>query len=386
MIEPRTIAGLNAQLAAGTAQVRTATEYKTLVQSQGLAYAAAHTHIVTAGTFEPMESCGAFVNLGHTDPPIRLQECRLQGVPVNTGLGAVDIYIGATQEAPATDAEAIPPTGAQVIADLIAGHSLPLIATGRPNDLYPRADWETTIAKDTVNQFYLWHPRGLYQNFIVGVNSSEQVLHTYLGPLLPRLGNAVYGNPGAIAPLWNDPQLRAIGIGTRIFLGGGIGYIAWEGTQHFPLQKRLANQTPVGPAATLALMGDAKTMGPEWVRPCYFRQYGPALAVGVAVPIPLLDADLATRAAVSDADIVAPIVDFSIPRRVRPSFGTVSYAQLRSGKLEIQGKTVRTAPLASRHLAEQAAHTLKQWLLEGQFTLTEPVTPLPGDRPLLSQG
>ncbi|NJK59836.1 MAG: hypothetical protein HC918_05705 [Oscillatoriales cyanobacterium SM2_1_8] len=385
MIDPRTIAGINAQLTAGTAQVRTASEYKTLVQSQGLAYAAANTHVVTAGTFEPMESCGAFLNLGHTDPPIRLQECRIHGVPVNTGLGAVDVYIGATHEAPATDPESIPVTGAQVIADLIAGQSLPLVATGRPNDLYPRPDWETTIAKDTVNQFYLWHPRGIYQNFIVGVNSSEQVLHTYLGPLLPRLGNAVYGNPGAIAPLWNDPQLRTIGIGTRIFMGGGVGYIAWEGTQHFPLQKRLPNDTPIGPAATLALIGDAKTMTPEWVHPCYFRQYGPALSVGIAVPIPLLDGDLATRAAVADREIVAPIVDFSIPRRVRPSFGTATYAQLRSGKLEIQGKTVRTAPLASPHRAEQAAQTLKQWLLAGTFALTEPVAPLPGDRPLLSQ-
>ncbi|MFM7713526.1 MAG: homocysteine biosynthesis protein, partial [Microcystis sp.] len=101
----------------------------------------------------------------------------------------------------------------------------------------------------------------------------ERTLYTYLGPLQPRLGNAVYSNPGAISPLLNDPDLEAIGIGTRLFLGGGIGYIAWEGTQHFPLQKRLQNRTPIGPASTLALIGDAKQMNARWVRGCYFKNY-----------------------------------------------------------------------------------------------------------------
>jgi L-aspartate semialdehyde sulfurtransferase len=71
------------------------------------------------------------------------------------------------------------------------------------------------------------------------------------------------------------------------------------------------------------------------------------LMLGVGVPIPVLNADIVAHCAVLDKDIVAPIVDFSIPRRVRPTFGLVSYAQLKSGKIKIEGKTVRVAPLAS---------------------------------------
>ncbi len=199
------------------------------------------------------------------------------------------------------------------------------------------------------------------------------------------MGNAVYSNPGAISPLLNDPDLQLIGIGTRIFLGGGIGYVAWEGTQHFPLQKRLPNRTPVGPAATLALIGDAKQMNSRWVRGCYFKSYGPSLMLGVGIPLPVLHETVVANCAVQDQDLVAPVVDFSIPRRTRPTFGQVSYAQLKSGRIAIDGRQVRVAPLASLFLSRQVALELKQWLLEGTFTLTQSVAPIPMGRSFLPQ-
>ncbi|TVQ59573.1 MAG: hypothetical protein EA366_04730, partial [Spirulina sp. DLM2.Bin59] len=268
---------------------------------------------------------------------------------------------------------------------LFAGVAVTFRATGQVTDCYPRASWETTIRADTINQFYLFNPRNLYQNFIVGVNGSDRPLHTYLGVLQPGLGNAVYSNPGALSPLLNDPDLTGVGVGTKIFLGGGVGYVAWEGTQHFPLQKRLSNRTPIGPAATVALIGDAKQMSPDWVRGCYFKHYGPSIMLGVGVPLAVLDEAVVARCAVQDGEIVAPVMDFSIPRRVRPTFGLVSYGQLKSGRITIEGQSVRTAPLASLYRSQQVADCLKAWILAGEFTLTEAVAPLPSDRPFLSQ-
>ncbi len=378
---PQTIAEINAKIRAGKAKVLTASEVKRRIAEVGIAKLVGEVDVITTGTFEVVESAGAVINLGHTDPPIRLRSCWLGGVMAYCGFGAVDLYLGATQEAEQGEERG----GGHVIADLIAGKAVSLRAIAQPNDCYPRSNYETTITKDSINQFYLFNPRSLYQNFIVGVNSGEDILYTYLGPLQPRLGNAVYANPGAIAPLWNDPELQVLGIGSRVWLGGGIGYIAWEGTQHFPLQKRLENGTPIGPGATLALIGDAKTMDSRWVRGCYLRNYGPALMLGVGVPIPVLDETVLLKAGVRDQDIVAPVVDFSIPRRVRPTFGTVSYAQLKSGKITIDGKVVRTAPLASIYLAEQIARLLRDSILAGSFTLTEPVAPLPSDRTFIAQ-
>lgn len=391
----RTIAEINHKISRRIAVVLTVEELKARVAAVGVTQAAKEVDVITTGTFEPMESSGAIINLGHTDPPIKIRRCWLDGVPAYSGFGAVDLYLGATGGAEPQDGEETRDTprglaqsvrgGGHVISDLIAGKPVQVRAIGQVTDCYPRTSFETTITKNTINQFYLFNPRNIYQNFIVGVNGGDRPLFTYLGPLQPRLSNAVYSNPGAISPLLNDPDLQLIGIGTRIFLGGGIGYVAWEGTQHFPLQKRLPNRTPIGPAATLALIGDAKQMDARWVRGCYFKSYGPSLMLGVGVPLPVLNEEVVALCAVQDKDLVAPIVDFSIPRRVRPTFGLVTYAQLKSGRITIEGKPIRVAPLASMFLSRQVALQLKQWIEAGTFTLTEPVAPIPMERSFLPQ-
>lgn len=382
----RTIAEINEKISRKRAVVLTAEELKTRVAEVGVTKVTKEVDVITTGTFEPMESSGAIINLGHTDPPIKIRRCWLDGVPVYSGFGAVDLYLGASSAVEVMEGEEVRERGGgHVIEDLIAGKPVHVRAQGQVTDCYPRATFETTITRDTINQFYLFNPRNLYQNFIVGVNGGDRPLFTYLGPLQPRLSNAVYSNPGAISPLFNDPDLQLVGIGTRIFLGGGIGYVAWEGTQHFPLQKRLPNRTPIGPAATLALIGDAKQMDTRWVRGCYFKHYGPSLMLGVGVPFPVLNEEVVAKCAVSDKDLVAPIVDFSIPRRVRPTFGLVSYAQLKTGRIIIEGKTVRVAPVVSILFSRQVAQELKQWIQAGTFTLTEPVAQIPMERSFLPQ-
>ncbi|MEL6938247.1 MAG: homocysteine biosynthesis protein [Cyanobacteria bacterium J06598_1] len=390
----RTIAEINDKIRRGKAIAWTITEAKAHIDELGITAAAKAVDVVTTGAFEPMEGSGAILNLGHTDPPIKIVECHLDGVLAYSGFGAVDLYLGAGQmvtprressTSSGREGETEERGGGHVIADLVADRPVTLSAIGQGTDCYPRTSLETTITRDRINQFYLFNPRNLYQNFIVAVNGGDRPLYTYLGPLQPRLGNAVYANTGALSPFLNDPELQTIGIGTRILLGGGEGYIAWEGTQHFPLQRRLPNQAPVGPAATVALIGDAKRMDAHWVRGCYFRGYGPSMMLGVGVPIPILNEGVLANCAVKDTELVAPVVDFSIPRRVRPTFGLVSYAQLKSGKIVLEGKPVRTAPLASLYLSSQVALDLKQRIESGEFELTEAIAPLPTDTQLMPQ-
>ena len=390
----RTIDEINDKIEKSKAVVWTIGETKAKISKLGIDKVFQQVDVITTGTFEPMESSGAIINLGHTDPPIKIRQCWLDGIAAYAGFGAVDLYLGATATTDYNLNETDPDLregiswekgGGHVIEDLIAGKSIQLKAIGQKTDCYPRATWDNTITKNSINQFYLFNPRNLYQNFIVGVNGGDRTLYTYLGPLQPQLGNAVYSNPGAISPLLNDPDLNLVGIGSKIFLGGGIGYIAWEGTQHFPLQKRLPNNTPIGPAARVALIGDAKQMNPNWVRGCYFKNYGSSLMLGVGVALPVLTEKVIENCAAGDRDIVAPVIDFSIPRRVRPTFGLVSYGQLQTGKVTIDGKSVRVAPLASKRRSLQVAEELKQWIETGKFTLTKPVASLPSDRTFIAQ-
>jgi len=390
----RTIAEINDKINTGKITVWTVAQLKEKLKEITVKEAFKQVDVICTGTFEPMESSGLMINLGHTDPPIKIRQCWLDGVPAYAGFGAVDLYLGATMMVDSGDVPEIENRqnfsylergGGHVIEDLIRGKNLQLKALGQVTDCYPRSSFETTINKETINQCYLYNPRNLYQNFIVGVNGGDRLLYTYLGPLQPRLGNAVYSNTGAISPLFNDPDLDLIGIGTKIFLGGTIGYIAFEGTQHFPLQKRLPNRTPIGPAATLALIGDAKKMDPYWVRGCYFKNYGSSLMLGVGIPLPVINQEVIIKCSIQDKDIVAPVMDFSIPRRIRPTFGLVSYAQLKTGKMTLEGKTVRVAPLASFKRSLEVAELLKQWIENKQFTLSEYVAKIPNDRSFLPQ-
>jgi len=94
----KTIAEINQKIKAGQAVVVNAEEIIDIVKQKGVKKAAQEVDVVTTGTFGPMCSSGAYFNIGHTQPRIKLGGGRvhLNDVPVYTGLAALDVYIGAT--------------------------------------------------------------------------------------------------------------------------------------------------------------------------------------------------------------------------------------------------------------------------------------------------
>ncbi|MHA2042746.1 MAG: homocysteine biosynthesis protein, partial [Candidatus Thorarchaeota archaeon] len=204
----------------------------------------------------------------------------------------------------------------------------------------------------------------------VATNSSQKTIYTYMGKLLPDFGNATYSGAGELSPIRNDPQFRTIGVGTRIFLGGAEGYITGSGTQHSP-------DTGQG---TLRVEGDLKQMSSDFIKGCTLTRYGVSLYVGLGVPIPVLNEEVAKSAGVPDQEIVTKVIDYSVSSRARPSLGKVSYTDLKSGSIEIDGREVRTAPISSFKVAETVANELKQRIASGRFFLASP------DRLLSSSG
>lgn len=366
----KTYEEINEKIRKGEAVVVTAEEIIDIVKDEGVAAAARKVDVITTGTFGPMCSTGAFINFGHSDPPIKMTKVWLNDVPAYAGVAAVDAYIGVTEP---SESRGLAYGGAHLIEDLIAGKSVKLRAASYGTDCYPRTDLTTYINKESINEAYLFNPRNAYQNYAVAVNSSARTLYTYMGTLLPRFGNATYCSASQLSPLINDPFYRTIGIGTRIFLGGASGYVAWQGTQFNPGQPRTENGVPVSPAGTLALIGDLKKMSTDFIRAATFHKYGTTMFVGVGIPIPVLDEDIIQKASVSDKDIYATIIDYSVKQRSKPNFGRVSYADLRSGKIEINGKQARTAPISSHSKAREIAASLKQWIKDGKFYLQKPI-------------
>jgi uncharacterized protein (DUF39 family) len=367
--------------------VVTAEEILDVVKEKGVQKAAREVDVVTTGTFGPMCSSGAYLNVGHTKPRIKLGGGRvyLNDVPAYAGFAAVDILIGCTALPDDDPRNRVHPGeflygGGHVIEELVAGKDIRLVVTAYGTDCYPKKKLETLINLQGLNEAVLFNPRNAYQNYNVAVNLSPKTIYTYMGVLKPNLGNANYCSAGQLSPLLNDPLYKTIGIGTRIFLGGGMGYVAWQGTQHNPGVPRTENGVPRKPAGTLAVIGDLKQMKPQWLRGISMQGYGSTLAVGIGIPIPVLSEEILRYTAVTDADILAPIVDYSeaYPQRKPDTLGEVSYAQLKSGKIEVRGKQVPTSSLSSYPKAVEIAQTLKKWIQRGEFTLTEAVAPLPG--------
>ncbi|MFC1579704.1 homocysteine biosynthesis protein [Thermodesulfobacteriota bacterium] len=382
----KTIAEINRKIKQGKAVVVTAEEMTGIVQQKGAEKAAQEIDVVTTGTFSPMCSSGAFINFGHSKPTIKASKVWLNDVPAYAGIAAVDIYIGATEPTEDDPLNQVYPGqfkygGGHVIQDLVAGKRVRLKATAYGTDCYPNKELDKKVTLKDLPYAMLLNPRNGYQNYNCAVNLSDKTVYTYMGVLKPRGGNANYATSGQLSPLLNDPYYQTIGLGTRIFLGGTQGYVIGPGTQHNPKAKRGKNGVPLTPAGTLMVSGDLKEMDQRWVAGVSMLGYGCSLAVGLGVPIPVLNKTVAQYAGVSDDDLFTQIIDYGndYPTGEAASLGQVSYGELKSGTVKFNGQELPSVPLSSYVRAREIALMLKEWIDKGEFLLTEPQVMLPGE-------
>lgn len=360
----KTIEEINHKIRTHQAKVVTADVMSRWVGSQGPRKAAEEVDVVTTGTFGAMCSSGVWINFGHSDPPIKMIQCRLNDVQCYSGVAAVDTYLGSTQP---SDTQGLSYGGAHVIEELVRRRKVRLQAEGQVTDDYPRKALNTELTIDDLNQAVMSNPRNAYQKYAAAANSGMKVLHTYMGRLEPSCGNVTFSGSGELSPLMNDPALRTIGTGTRIILGGAYGYITGPGTQHDPENE----------FSTLMVQGNLKHMNPRFLKAASFKQYGPTLYIGIAVPIPILDEEIAAGTGIRDHEIMTPVLDFAFSTRDRPILGQVSYSALKSGRVRLNGRDRRTICLSNAERAMELAVLLKTWIENGRFLITEPLEPLP---------
>ena len=375
---------INSKIKSGDVVVVTAEEMIGIVKDNGPVEAAKNVDVVTTGTFAPMCSSGAFINFGHSSPTIKASKVWLNNVPAYAGVAAVDCYIGATEPCEDDPLNKVWPGefnygGGHVIEDLISRKKVHLKATAYGTSCYPNRRIEKTITLKNLPQATLCNPRNGYQNYNCAINTTNKTIYTYMGVLKPKVGNANYCSAGQLSPMFNDPYYKTIGLGTRIFLGGAEGYVTWHGTQHNPSAKRTSKGVPLTPSGTIWVMGDLKKMKPRWLTGLSLQGYGCSLAVGLGIPIPILNEEIAQYTAISDENIFTQIVDYGkdYPAGKAKSYGKVSYAELKSGFIRFKNKDVPTSPLSSVVRAREIADILKEWISNGDFLLGTPQFTLP---------
>ncbi len=375
----KTYKEINKKIAAGEAVVVTAEEIIGMVEKDGIIKTAQKVDVVTTGTFAPMCSSGAFINIGQSNPTVRTTKTWFNDVPAYSGLAAVDCYIGATQTSEDDPLNKKYPGafeygGGHVIQDLVAGKEVKVRAESYGTDCYPNRKIEKTVTLKSLVNATLCNPRNAYQNYNCAINKSDKIKYTYMGTLKPEMGNANYSTSGELSPLFNDPYLKTIGLGTKIFLGGAQGFVTWSGTQHKVEVDRTLDGVPLSPAATLFVTGDLKEMSPEWLVGQSIRGYGISLSVGFGIPIPILNEEMVKYTSVSDENLFTQVLDYAYDYQhgKSKSYGQVSYAELKSGTITIKGKKIPTVPLSSMVKARKIADKLKTWIQKGKFFLGEP--------------
>ncbi len=361
---PKSLEEINERIRDGSVYVVSADEMTAIVAELGSEDAAREVDVVTTGTFGAMCSSGVWMNFGHSDPPIKMSQVWLNDVEAYTGVAAVDAFIGATQ---ISETRGLEYGGAHVIEDLVARKEVHMKAVGYATDCYPRRSVEAPISIADLNEATMLNPRNAYQRYNVATNSTDRVLYTYMGTLLPRFGNATYSGSGTLSPIYNDPDYETIGVGTRIFLCGAQGYVIGNGTQH----------DPANSFGTLMVCGDLKAMSTDYLRAAILHKYGTSLYVGIGIPIPVLNEGIARKTAISDADIKTTILDYGVARRSRPELKTVSYGELKSGMIDLNGKEVRTSSMSSFFKAKEIATELAARIQKGAFELALPTARLP---------
>ena len=359
----KTISEINKKIKNKTVRVVRADEMTRIVGEIGAESAAEIVDVVTTGTFGAMCSSGVFLNFGHFNPPIRMSRIRINDVDAYGGLAAVDAYLGATQ--PSVN-RGFRYGGAHVIEDLLIGNKVTLRATSPGTDCYPRKKLVTEITLADMNQAVLCNPRNAYQRYNAATNSSLEHKYTYMGKLLSGYGNITFSGSGELSPLMNDPEFKTIGIGTRIFLGGAKGYVIGNGTQH----------DPENGFSTLMVKGDLKKMSRDFVRAASFPGYGCSLYMGIGIPIPVLNVDMARSTSISDREIFTSLLDYGYSKKCKPILKKVSYAELKSGQVKLDGRLIKSSCLSSYARAVEIAEVLKEWICSGTFFISEPVEPV----------
>ncbi|MCK5541025.1 MAG: homocysteine biosynthesis protein [Deltaproteobacteria bacterium] len=381
----KSIQEINERIKSGKVVVVNAEEMVGIVEKDGAVEAARKVDVVTTGTFAPMCSSGVFLNVGHTSPKIKASRAWINKVPAYGGVAAVDFFLGATEPSDDDPLNKVHPGqfrygGGHVIQDLVAGKKVHLYMEGYGTDCYPSKVVEKDIDLEAMPNAILCNPRNVYQNYNCAINLAGKTIYTYMGVLRPKCGNATYCSAGQLSPLFNDPYYLTTGLGTKIFLGGGVGFVTWSGTQHSPNVPRGENGVVKEGAGTLMLTGNLKDMSPRWLVGVSMLGYGCSLSVGVGIPIPIINEQMAQFTAVRDADLCTQVVDYGYdyPMAVSRSYGEVNYADLKSGTIEVNGKKIPATPLSSYSRALEIADTLKEWIASGRFTLGEAQMLFPG--------
>ena len=310
----RTIEEINDKVARGEAIVLTASEVGLLL-SEGREQEVKEVDVVTTGTMGLMSGTYAVLSFSISRPGEHRRFVRgsMNGVPLiigpcpNEGLGMIDAMVFGTAKS------ALRP-------DYGAGHLFRELLEGRSADVEATTEEGLTISTRVtlsgMRTAKLMSTRNLFRNYRALVNPSDVAIPSifHSQPFPPRFTGLTFSGCGHVSPLQNDPQLRTIGVGTKLLFNGGEGYVISAGTRSSPSDPNLMT------------IADMRSMDPS-LTGGFLTGAGPECICSYAVPIPVLDDDIWRSIQTRDEQVPMPVADV----RDRSLIAMADYGQVWSG-------------------------------------------------------
>ncbi len=349
----------------GDLQVRTAADFRELVGAEGIDQAFLRTHAVVASEACLTQQGTLVLHLGPSDPPIRVRQFRLGAAEGIGGHGNTDLVVPINQG------------GATALGDLLAGKALPLVLSGNPSRQQPRLDLETELRLDQIDSGRLLLHRAIVENGVVAFSSREGITPTPWGPVLGPWSSALVSTPGPGSIGLSMPGLTQLGLGSPVMVAGAIGWVSGAGSGHNPKPRRSPLGHALSPGSSCAVDVDLHGLQPQWLRSTRLPDGSTGLMVAMAAPVFLLTLRQAEQLAISPDDLETPLIDYGVPRRVRPNPKNVRYSEVSSGWIQLEDHRLHVAPAHSPRLAAEIAEHLVHQLRSGAFPLRLPFAGLP---------
>ena len=309
----KTVDEINRAISKGDVLILTAREVEDML-NEGRDKEVRDVDVVTSGTMGIMSGTYALLSFQIAQPGIHRKfiKARINGVPVTVGpcpnesLGIIDVIVSGTLES-----EDRPDYGGSYLfRDLVEGKEVAVEATSNEG-----REVETKLSINEMPTAKLLSSRNCFRNYRAYVNPSDREFTSifHCRPFPPDYAGLTFSGCGHLNPIQNDPELRGIGIGTKILFNGAEGYIISNGT-------RSSEKYP-----NIMTIAEMKDMDPKLMGG-YLTAAGVECLTSYAVPIPITDPSILTHVMTRDADIPLSIGDV----RDRHKIGQADYGQVWS--------------------------------------------------------
>ncbi len=310
----RTIADINRKLAAGEAVVMSASELCQEVRC-GTDVQFDDLDVITSGTCGLMSGTYAVLSFQFSDPNrfVKASQIYFNGVEgypgpcPNERIGIIDAIVYGTKHSRLDPHYG----GGHLFKDIVRGAEIAVeVITDEGKTL------RGGVTIDQMPHAVLHGSRHAFRNYVGFVNPGKDPIATIFcsSALPPNYGGATACGCGELNPIQKDPGLRTIGVGTRVMLNGGTGFVAGLGT-------RSSIERPC-----LSVVADMHTMNPDYMGG-FQTSAGPEVIQTWAVPIPILDETVLRTAKILDEEIPLVITDI----RGRAALTETTYAHLWLG-------------------------------------------------------